>query len=205
MTNHPYDETRDLELDIVRQLDGVLGPDEELALKRELIRNPSARRMAEDYEQVDRLSRQALDAVLGGESGRFDVFQLTDIGPRRRARRSPYSMAWWMLPAAIAAAVAFAAVSREVATTGPTKLAERPSLSLGSSSVLPENQLTRDSVRPASTSLKEPARQLIRDVDRELLGVIGEDGNIYWLEVDRMRTIHEPNPKVAWRSAKSDF
>lgn len=205
MKNHPYDETRDLELDIVRQLDGVLGPDEELALKRELIRNPSARRLADEYEQVDRWSRHALDAVLGEEPKQFDVSGLTEVSPRRRARRSPYSRAWWMLPAAIAAAVTFAAVSREVATTGPTKLAERPTLSLGSSSVLPENQLTGDSVRPASTSFKEPARQLIRDVDRELLGVIGEDGNIYWLEVDRMRTIHEPNPKVAWRPAKSDF
>ncbi len=31
-----------------------------------------------------------------------------------------------------------------------------------------------------------------RVTGREVLGVVGEDGNIYWIEVDRIRTIRRP-------------
>jgi hypothetical protein len=33
--------------------------------------------------------------------------------------------------------------------------------------------------------------EIFRDTDRELIGVIGEDGRTYWLQVDRTRTFRD--------------
>ncbi len=35
-----------------------------------------------------------------------------------------------------------------------------------------------------------------RDRGRETIGVLGEDGNIYWIEVDRTRTVRKAAPQV---------
>jgi hypothetical protein len=31
-----------------------------------------------------------------------------------------------------------------------------------------------------------------RDTGREVIGVVGDDGNIYWIEIDRIRTLKQP-------------
>jgi hypothetical protein len=31
-----------------------------------------------------------------------------------------------------------------------------------------------------------------RHTGRDVLGVVGDDGNIYWIEVDRTRTVRQP-------------
>jgi hypothetical protein len=45
--------------------------------------------------------------------------------------------------------------------------------------------------RPVSSTL--PSVQ--RATGRDLVGVVGEDGNVYWIEVERTRTVRLPHGK----------
>ena len=74
-----------LERLIVRSLDGALSEDDELALNRELIRNPEARRLMAAYRTVDELSVAALDEVTVGASPVFDAMAWTRAARDRTA------------------------------------------------------------------------------------------------------------------------
>ena len=43
--------------------------------------------------------------------------------------------------------------------------------------------------------------QIKRNTGREVFGVVGDDGNIYWIQVDRIRTMKRPRHPVLGRSA----
>ena len=49
-------------------------------------------------------------------------------------------------------------------------------------------------MRPVSTMPR-----MRSDTGREVIGVVGEDGNLYWIEVDRTRTIRVPASSEAGR------
>ena len=55
----------------------------------------------------------------------------------------------------------------------------------------------REMMRDVSTS---PFGQRIkRDTGREVFGVVGDDGNVYWIQVDRIRTMRRPRlPAPSW-------
>ena len=63
------------------------------------------------------------------------------------------------------------------------------------------HQIDKPKVQPV---LHGP-RKIKKRTDREYIAVLGEDGQVYWLEVDRTRTIKGPKPAAPQGSAPGDL
>ncbi|MGD2109572.1 MAG: hypothetical protein PVI86_09290 [Phycisphaerae bacterium] len=179
---------------IARKLDGELREDEELELNRELIRNPDARRLMEDYERIDGLAATALTESLSYNT--VPVESTVLARPPQPSLGHKHHRGWWLVPGAVAAAL-FAVMLGRFAPTPPTTsetpvaedrrsplenripVVERP----GPASDLHRNVGLRDKIK--------------RDTGREIIGVVGEDGNLYWIEIDRIRTFKQPGANWA--------
>jgi len=181
----------DYERLIVRRLDGEISADESLELSRELLRNPDLRRMAEEYEQADALAATALRSSVAGDD--IDSYR-ERIQPARTAAPGYWRphRGWLLIPGAIAAALLALWVPRPdwQAGTGERGIAQHSTLD-------PEWQVPRPGIErsnPVDSSLMRTVGTTTkRDRGRELLGVIADDGNIYWIEVDRKRTLRVPS------------
>jgi len=187
---------KDIERLIVRHLDGELTAEEELELNRELIRDPEARRMMEDYQRIDDLAGTTLKHVIVDNGVMFDPAMLTSSAvpsPCRR-RHTGYLHALWIIPGAIAAAL--------LALVIPNPFAANPRSGKGAHMVskpaLPpvlspdvRSGVAEEIMRPVSHGSAGP--RIRRDTGRNVFGVVGEDGNIYWIQVDRIRTLKRPS------------
>lgn len=177
-----------LEHIVSRSLDGMLSEDEAVELGRTVLRDPDARRLMEEGQRIDALASAALERAVPDSPPAFDPLAI--IGRRPERSGASYHRAWWLLPAAIAAAlgtVFFVQPPTKNAINVPVADARRDtSVSPAQQRGNPSPVLTGDS--PYQLINSAP-RRTQRMTDRELLGVIGEDGNIYWIEIDRTRTI----------------
>ena len=173
-----------LERLMVRSLDGELCADDQLALDRELIRDPQAHRLIAEYRAVDELSIAALEEVAAGASPVFDAMTWTRTGSLRS--RPTRGRTWfWLVPGAIAAALLAMVVPRPMPTSverPPT--VQAPSVGEVGSHFTGGQQDIMHSVRST------PA--IHRNTGREIIGVVGDDGNLYWIEVERTRTVKLP-------------
>jgi len=182
------DVNEQLERLIVRSLDGALSEDDELALNRELIRNPEARRLMTAYRAVDEWSIAALENVAAGTPPSFDALAWTRAGssgqPTGRGRR------WfWLAPGAIAAALLAMVVSR----SGPTNVQPVPLTRTQSAQTfrgVPGSPFMDGQEDLMRTVRSTPA--IHRNTGRDIIGVVGDDGNLYWIEVERTRTVTLP-------------
>ncbi|MBI4718192.1 MAG: hypothetical protein HY763_10335 [Planctomycetes bacterium] len=205
-----------LERLIVRYLDGELSPGEVLELQREVLRNPQARRTLDEYERADALAAEALGQVFGGEAARPRV-EVRPSAPsphraiaaspiRSRARRD--HRGWWLVPGAIAAALLAMVVPFPGSFRGDE--AAREKLAGGAPLVVHPagpGAVPRHGLEGASGRAAVPvrtvadggasSRRISRDTGREVIGVIGDDGNLYWIEVDRTWTIKQPPRQTA--------
>ena len=191
---------------IGRHLDGVSSPDEELELSRELIRNPEAHQMLEEYRRIDSLAGAALDEVLGQQRCVVDPTKLTDRLTSSKAREAGrHPRVWWLVPGAIAAALLMLFLVRDPATT----LLDRRMMQPDGMIVANHRDVGMEPVRRASSvsapERASPLRRVRRDTFRDLLGVVGDDGNTYWFQVDRIRTTREPNKESPVRLARGDL
>ena len=184
---------------IVRYLDGELSADDRLELDRELVRNPGVRRLMEDYRRIDELSTAALENALGSDRMTLEPTALPARGPahesagsvRRygRVHDSMYALRW-LVPGAVAAALLAIVVARFPLASSPD-----PSVAEGDRQGV---NAMGPIVRPASDApgvmrtVGTCGRRIKRGTGREILGVVGEDGNIYWIEVDRTLTVRQP-------------
>jgi hypothetical protein len=194
---------------IVRRLDGMLTRDEELELDRILIRSPEARQAYEEYRRIDDLASQSLASLFpeGGKAGIGGVPPAPRPAevPSRPSRR--YHRVWWALTGLAAACLA-ALLYLNPADHGPAKPVARS----GWSKAGPEtpggnvsgsrNGFTRTS---PVVPVVYPGGVTDRRVDRGWIGVRGEDGNIYWLEVTRTRTSTRPGSDPGFKLTKSDL
>ena len=183
---------------IFRHLDGALTEDEELELSRELIRNPEARRVMEEYRHIDALAGAALDRAIPNREVSFDPATLiTDRAPRRRPH---YNRGWWLIPGALAAALLAVVVNRATLpdASGP-QMAEQGHVPTIPAPVVGPQSGGANGVMQQVGSTPVPRRQIKRDIAREVYGILGEDGRIYWIEVDRRRTIRRPNAESKYR------
>lgn len=187
-----------LERLIVRHLDGALSAEEERNLQRELIRNPAARQLAEEYARVDRLAGAALhDALVRAPAATLRLTAATAVTRRRWTR------GWLFVPGAMAAALLAMVVPYPgAAPSNPkvTTLADRPiTRSLpGSRGEIP--RIVPSDPNGVMRSVSDSpwlAPRTRRDTGRELIGVQGDDGNIYWLEISRTRTVRQPERATA--------
>jgi hypothetical protein len=177
-----------LERLIVLSLDGALSEDDELALNRELIRNPEARRLMAAYRTVDELSVAALDEVVAGETPEFDAKTWTRAGSSKR--RTRHGRTWfWLVPGAIAAALLALIVPRPMPTS-----VERPPI-VRAPSAPTFNGVVESPFTGGQQDIMRSVRStpaIHRNTGREIIGVVGDDGNLYWIEVERTRTVKLP-------------
>jgi anti-sigma factor RsiW len=183
-----------LERLISRHLDGELTPDEELELNRAIIRDPQAHQVLEDYKRIDSLSGAVLDHALTAPCD-FDVDALAPAAvPLPKKAHSPV---WWLIPSAIAAAFVVMILTQNPSPSGtvadgsrPAAIQENPGTLLPSPSTA---EFGGSPVQQVSTGAA-PMRRVRYDTVRDLTGVIGDDGRIYWFEVDRTRKVKR-NPQ----------
>ena len=188
----------DIERLIVRSLDGELSEDEQLQLNRELIRNPKAQRLMEQYKQIDELAGAALHHVLAGDRIPLDPAALPDREQLQPAVR--YHRGWWLVPGAIAAALLAIVVAQFSAT--PTTERRLADLNGGAANtVVPLS----DHVRYPAGIMRNAGTAVRRSTGRDVFGVVGEDGSIYWIEVDSTKTFRRPKPRPGARMPTEDM
>ncbi len=179
-----HKDQNNIELFINRSLDAELPSDAEHELNRTLIREPEMMRLRDDYRQIDALAGQALESIRCGAPVDLDaVFEAAPISTR--TIRMGAHRGWLMIPGAIAAAL-LAMVIPDTDHRG------------GSSVPL----LTNSNLYPVAPSVTWSGSELARPVStvpkirsqtgRDVIGVVGDDGNLYWIEVERKRTVHWP-------------
>lgn len=199
---------KDIERLIVRSLDKALSEDEELRLNRELIRNPQAQRLMEEYKRIDELAGAALHDALDRDGVPLDP----DMLPSRTkpAPAGRYHRGWWLVPGAIAAALLALVLARfPVAPSSEPVVADRDDRAPSAVPlVVPRLSQDGDS-RPEgymrNAGMSPTGRHIRRDTGREVIGVVGEDGNIYWIEVDRIRTIRQPGGRPSSRTEAGEM
>lgn len=184
------DASRDIERLIVRQLDGELSEEEQLELNRELIRDPAARQLLEDYQGIDGLAGEALnwalaDRALGFEPG-------TVVRAPQAARRRGGARGWWLLAGAVAAALLALVTPHPVLR--PTGESLKPMVDRAPMASVPcvQNPSPAGNGQVPMRTVGAPLPRVRRDTGREIFGIVGENGGIYWIEVDRTRTIRRP-------------
>lgn len=182
---------KDIERLINRSLDGALSDDEALALDRELIRNPEARRLMDELRDNDHVAGLALEDALGDAGVPFDVSSLPDRGRVVADRVGMWGR--WLAPGAVAAALLGLVVAqfpfgapnarRDVAVDPDhsTPIAVRPPVARAI-----------DTVRPPMLNVGTGRPRVNRNTGIDVFGVMGDDGNIYWIQVDRVRTVRRP-------------
>lgn len=189
------DRNKDIERLIVRGLDQELSEDEKLRLDRELIRNPEAHRLMEEYKRIDELAAAAISHAL--DENRMPLDPDTLPGRAEPALLRGRHRGWWLVPGAIAAAL-LAIVTARFPATPPSQPQVAEITRAAPTSVVPTVPHAPRSdglMRTVGTHAGET--RIRRVTGREVLGVVGEDGNIYWIEVDRIRTIRQPIARSA--------
>lgn len=174
-----------IELLINRGLDAEISPDIEHELNRTLIREPEMMRLREDYQRVDALAASALGTIRSGAE--IDLAAVFEAAPvAKRTARMGGRRGWLMIPGAIAAAL-LAMVIPDADYHGQSTT---PLVSDGSDlfpvapgSVWGGSELTR----PVSM-----APRIRSQTGRDVIGVVGDDGNLYWIEVEKKRTVRWP-------------
>jgi len=160
-------------------------------LNRVLIRDPKAHETLDVYSRIDEAAGAALGVVLGDSGPVFDTDSLaprTTVSATHRINRG-----WWLVPGAIAAALlAFFVARIEMGSSSNQMAGSRQPpdkvqpLPIG-------HDRARFNQHPMRTVGDRPSVR--RRTGRDVIGVVGEDGNFYWIEVDRTRTIRRPKPK----------
>ncbi len=190
---------KNIEKLIARHLDGALSEDEKLELNRALIRDPDARQTCDEYARIDALAVASLDQILGDDGVDFDAESLPERAasiPVRGIHRG-----WWLGTGAVAAALlamvlARASLAPRDGSTGMADVTPVP-VQVFPGPNGPDNQIMRN----VGTS----APKIRRHQGREWLGVMGEDGRVYWIEVDRTRTLRQPRRNAIHRSALNEM
>ncbi len=223
------DEMDRMERLICRKLDGELTVDEQAELDRERLRNPELRALLAEYEQIDAACGDALRSVVAASDSRQhrQPIRMNADGSGSMSRsviRMP--RLWWVMPVAAAACIAVFGMLDRGATIVPPdqsepatvvdggQMDERPverRLPMGRQKVDLTNRPTyvdsmhgRRGERPSPmdygiipASAQVPRVQRHRDT--EIIGVPGEDGKVYLIEVQRTRTYSETEPQLRRR------
>jgi len=186
---------RRIERLIIRRLDGELTDEERLELDRVLLASPEMRRLLEQYERIDAASAAALEAVVGDAADDRVAF-VPATGGRRR-----YSRAWWALPAAAAAALALIAVLVPRPPSDPgAVITERGESPAGTPERAPE--AVSD---PGVYQAAYESGRLDRAIDQDSLYIVGDDGRVYVIDQQRVRTARRPNRNSPIRRVSGDL
>jgi anti-sigma factor RsiW len=166
-----------------RSLDGDLSEAEQLELDRTLIRSPDVRREYERMQRIDRLAAEGLRVIVPWDEMTPVPAPDTGVrGPRSRTRKL-----WWAVPAVAAAAglVVLALLNFRGAANRSDRDVAAANDNAGA--VL---RVSQDGNRPLQPVVPGSRPHLTdRAMDRNWIGIEGDDGRIYWIETDRVRTL----------------
>ena len=200
MTTEPSENP--IEDQILKSLDGALDDDAMLELQRAVLRDPQSRSLMEEHERIDALAGEVIRAAVDDEPLSFDPMTLTRTDPAPPIARHHWS--WWMIPGAMAAAIAIVLMIPNV--TPPSSLHGNLADGGGSSIVAPvpligdggraHRPMDLGGVIPVSNRPKRVRRQTLRDYT----GVIGADGRLYLIEIDRTRTLRRAGRREVRRA-----
>lgn len=201
MTESPNENS--IEDQILKSLDGTLDDQALLDLQRTVMRDPQARRLMDEHQRIDALAGEVIRAAVDDQPLSFDPMALTQAAPTPPIARHHWS--WWMIPAAMAAAIAIVLMIPEVNLTSAPQgqLADRAASNIDSP--LPQTRnvggdrrpMDYGGVIPVSTRPNRVRRQTLRDYT----GVIGADGRLYLIEVDRTRTLRRTSGRAVRRAS----
>jgi hypothetical protein len=179
---------------ISKRLDGELSEDQELQLNRQLIRDPAAHRMMEQSERIDRLASAALAELFVRRAG-TDAASIPGALPRRRSAVPRSSR--WLIPGTIAAALLALVIPRPDVSRGP-----EPALHANRSGAPQQRSIPVNGAAPGDLyrNVNVPTTQ--RSLGRDVIGVVGDDGNLYWIEIDRSRTLRLTPPSAGSRDSQ---
>lgn len=174
-----------LELLVNRALDAQISEADELELNRSLIRDPEMMRLRDDYQKMDALASHALGSIRGGATVDFEaVFAAAPV--KISSRRMAPHRGWLMIPGAIAAALLAMVIpdpNRLPSSETPIVVDAGSLFSVPGSSSWGGESLAR----PVSN-----VPRVQRQTGTDVIGVVGDDGNLYWLEVERKKTVRWP-------------
>ena len=188
---------------INRKLDGELTAEERLELDRALVKSPEHRAMLELSERIDAMCAETI--TLGVAVNENDAAAIVETKVSHARTRHW----WWAMPAALAACMGWLVFS---ATLSPRPADNSLQLVEGD----PVSGATLGELTPASSSIEALngggslgvfrqastfGRTLDRRRDTELLGVIGDDGRIYLIEVTRTQAYSRPSARSGVRLA----
>ncbi len=185
------------ELLISRLLDGELSEDAELELNRTLIREPEMMRLRDDYQKVNALAVSALDSLRCGGAINLDAVFDAAV-PARPALRIHARRGWVMIPGAIAAALLAMVIPNPDYRPATTPIVTDASslFSTAPGSTWNGSELAR----PVSTMPR-----IRSQTGRDVIGAVGDDGNLYWIEVEKTRTVRWPAGAVAAPDGKDSM
>ncbi len=183
---------------IVRQLDGEITEAEQLELNRELLRNPSAHRLWEEYRTLDATAGEVLQDLLGDRHTSFDPNTIP--APVAVTRPQLFRRHWLLLTGAVAAAILALAIPRPVVTTNnqPDSFVEKT----GTRPIIVDNAQRPSPVNADGLMRNVSMPSVQRETGTDVFGVLDENGNVYWIEVERTRTLRRPANDRAGRAAR---
>lgn len=182
---------------IVRQLDGEITEAEQLELNRELLRNPTAHQLWEEYRTLDATAGEVLQGLLGDRHASFDP--TTIPAPLTATRPQFVRRHWLLLTGAVAAAILALAIPRPVVTTNnqPGGFVEKTE----TQPILVDNAQRPRSVNADRLMRNVSMPSVQRESGTDVFGVMDKDGNVYWIEVERTRTLRRPVKDRAGRAS----
>lgn len=190
--------TRDDQFDelMSRALDGALSDEEQSALDREVLRDVEKRRELEAWQQADGMAGRVVCADVPDRDVSAEALDWISERPQRR--RLMMHRGWFLVPGAIAAALLAVFVARINESNRPAPVADnKPQPFVG--------PVSEDMVSPQDVGVftvsEKPTQQLQRNLYRDVIAVPGEDGRIYWIETDWLRTMRRGDPDSQYERA----
>ncbi len=187
---------------IVRQLDGEITEAEQLELNRELLRNPGAHRLWEEYRALDATAGEVLQNLLVDRHTSFDPTTLpSPVTVTVTATRPQFVRRHWLLlTGAVAAAILALAIPRPAVTTNDhsASFVEKT----GAQPILVDNTRRPRPVNADGLMRNVSMPSVQRETGTDVFGVLDENGNVYWIEVERTRTLRRPARNRAGRSSR---
>ncbi len=217
-------EMENIERLISRKLDGELTADEQLVLDRALVRNPEYRDLFADYERIDAECGDVLGSILvtSKRSNHRHPIRVAASGATNGGTvGGKMPRLWWVLPVAAAACIAVfgmiglhssdsdnpieepsivkSSLADDPATPGysPIRRRQKPDLTSRPEYVehiRPRNNERRSPIDYGIIPVSTQAPRLERHRDTGIIGIPGEDGKIYLIEVQRTRTYGQSQP-----------
>ncbi|MCB9850552.1 MAG: hypothetical protein H6817_07590 [Phycisphaerales bacterium] len=207
-----------LERLISRRLDGELTADEQLELDRELLRNPAARQMLEQYAAIDTLAAEVLrDCAARRQAPRLVVPAPESQPAASRPAAHHRGGRWMLVGSALAACLALVVFlqtppARDANLQSPTpvsnnSLANNVKHTGNSHAMIPTVGTNPIGSNPAMQTLQpseggiwtvsaQSPRELDRVTQRNRLLITDKSGNLYLIDVDHVREVERDGDEL---------